>query len=234
MVKNVNVKKAYERRNAAMEKAIEKIRAAKLAPEMVHISNGNSKMGPIPNISMLPLITCTNCGKCSKNCYACLGAFNFSGNVENLAINTALMIQDPETVEKAINDKLNNEVIIYKYFRFNVAGDIAGPVENNYFPMMVRVAKDNPITKFLAFTKNYKLVNDYLNAGNTIPENLTIVFSQWGNDIPENPHSLPVAIVKLDENTIIPENAFHCSGNCDTCLQCWKATPGKVVYFDLH
>lgn len=60
------------------------------------------------------------------------------------------------------------------------------------------------------------------------------MFSQWDNAVINNPHNLPVAIVKVNENTIIPNNAFHCSGDCANCLECWNANKNTYRYFDLH
>lgn len=212
---NVNVKKAYEKRYAVLQQVSADLEAI----EKVHISMGNSKMGMVPSFSVLPLITCSNCSECSKHCYACAGNYNYNSNVLGLAENTALMMHDLGRVEKEIETFLNSKTVIFKYFRYNVAGDI---FSIEYLDMIIRIAKNNPWTTFLAFTKNYDLLNDYLEA-NELPENVTIVFSKWGNTEIPNKHNLPVAIVKLNEDTAIPETAFHCSGDCANCLECWHA-----------
>ena len=36
----------------------------------ISISNGNSKMGHIPSVSLPPIVTCKNCSSCAKKCYA--------------------------------------------------------------------------------------------------------------------------------------------------------------------
>lgn len=198
--------------------------------EKIHLSMGNSKMGIIPSFSVLPLVTCTNCGECSKYCYASKGCFNFNGNIMNLAENTALVMESIDRVKDEINAFLNGTTILYRYFRWNVAGDI---FTVDYLQMMVDIAATNPWTTFLAFTKNYGLVNSYMDA-NEIPANLKIVFSRWDNAEVDNRHNLPVAITKIDDNTAIPENAFHCNGDCANCLNCWKAENGTCRYFDLH
>ena len=36
----------------------------------IHISGGNAKLGAIMNISLPPVVTCSNCASCSKYCYA--------------------------------------------------------------------------------------------------------------------------------------------------------------------
>ena len=35
----------------------------------VKISNGNAKLGKIPNISLPPIKACGNCEECKKDCY---------------------------------------------------------------------------------------------------------------------------------------------------------------------
>lgn len=229
-IQKVNVKNAIEKRTQFLNDTLLNISLV----NAIHISIGNSKMGPIPSFSVLPFLTCTNCKGCSGYCYAAKGNFNFPRNINALAENTALLMKNPAFVEHEINKFLNQGTIIYKYFRFNVAGDIGGKVEENYFPMILRISKKNPWTRFLMFTKNYRLVNEYIENGGQIPENLQIVFSKWDNIPIDNPHNLPIAIVKVNENTAIPDGAFHCSGDCANCLKCWLIEAGKIVYFDLH
>ena len=228
-ISRVNTENAIKRRKEFLDNTLNNLENAN-----IHFSMGNSKMGPIPSFSVLPFLTCKNCNGCGGYCYAAKGAFNFPKNVQSLADNTALLMRDPERVEKEINSFLNNSTILYRYFRFNVAGDIAGPVEKEYLPMVIRIAEKNPWTKFLLFTKNYSFVNSMIEKGEQIPENLTIVFSKWDNIPIDNRYNLPVAIVKVNEETEIPESAFHCSGDCANCLNCWHAKSGDVRYFDLH
>lgn len=228
-IQSVNTKNAIEKRKEFLARSLEDLESC-----TVHLSLGNSKTGPIPSFSVLPLLSCTNCGECSKKCYACKGNFNFNRNINGLAENTALLMEKPYEVEKAINEFLNCKTIIYKFFRWNVAGDIAGVVLDQYFPLIVRIAEKNPLTTFLMFTKNYKLINDYISSGHFLPQNLNIVFSRWHNTPIENPYGLPVAIVKIDETTEIPVGAFHCDGDCSNCLKCWRIEQEEAVYFDLH
>ena len=229
-IARVNTKNAIEKRTQVLNEVLEDMSII----NEIHVSIGNSKMGPIPSFSVLPFLTCTNCHGCGGFCYAAKGRFNMPKNIRGLAENTALLMKNPAFVEHEINKFLNQGTIIYKYFRFNVAGDIGGKVEENYFPMILRIANKNPWTRFLFFTKNYRLVNEYLNKAGKLPENLQIVFSKWDNIPIENPHNLPVAIVKINDNTEIPAGSFHCSGDCANCLKCWLIEDGKTVYFDLH
>ena len=225
-IKKVNVENAAAKRKDFLNIAMENLETI----EKIHVSLGNSKMGTIPSFSVLPIVTCKNCAECSRYCYACKGCFNFNSNIMNLAENTALLFNDPERVENELNLFLNNSTTLYRYFRFNVSGDICNM---NYLNIVINIANKNQLTKFLVFTKNYSLFNEYFSK-NEKPENLCIVFSQWNNTKIDNPLSFPVAIVNIENETIIPENAFHCSGDCSNCLECWNAKKETYRYFDLH
>lgn len=227
-IAKVNVQKAIEKRK-------EFLKVAMISDNMkLHFSFGNSKLGKIPSFSVLPFLTCTNCKECGKYCYAAKNCFNFNRNIQNLAENTANVRKLPmnELIEQF--DEILGGNIIYKYFRFNVAGDIAGAIGTKYFDLILNITEKYPFTTFLLFTKNYEMINTYISNGGKLPKNLSVVFSQWNNIKIDNPHNLPIAIVKVNENTEIPENAFHCSGDCSECLDCWKAEKGSTRYFDLH
>ena len=116
-------------------------------------------------------------------------------------------------------------------FRFHVGGDI---IDNMYFDYMVAIARDFPATKFLAFTKKYEIVNDYISNGDTIPDNMSIVFSSWIGLEMINPHSFPVAWYQDGTETRIPESAIECFGTCDSCGICWnlKYLGVDVLFYD--
>ena len=46
-----------------------------------------------------------------------------------------------------------------KFFRFHVAGDI---MNYDYFEHMIEIAKNNPTTEILVFTKQYEIVNNWV------------------------------------------------------------------------
>lgn len=125
-----------------------------------------------------------------------------------------------------------------RFFRFHSSGDIP---DAPYFEMMVRAAKKCPHTSFLCFTKKFRIVNDFIgkNGNDAIPENLHIVFSAWGDFVPENPYNLPIAYIRFkNQETNIPEDARQCSGYCGECVQsgrsCWDLGRGESVVFNEH
>jgi hypothetical protein len=197
----------------------------------VSISKNNKKMGGIPSISFPPVVTCANCAECSKKCYAKKMA-NFRPSIgqawEN---NLTEWKQNPDAVKYAI---LSN-AITSGYFRYFVGGDI---VDADFFSVMVEIANIAKNCQFLAFTKKYNIVNAYIDNGGTIPENLHIIFSGWGDKlIPNNPHKLPQSdvIFKGQEE---PTNAKICGGNCVDCIckgvACWDLKQGETIYFYEH
>lgn len=194
------------------------------------ISPGNSKMGYIPSVSLPPVITCAAGCKCAKKCYA------------------AKLCRIYPTVKAAYQRNLNilnNDINEYftqvkaaarmsTYFRYHVSGDIPTA---EYFRHMITAALDLPNTRFLAFTKQYHIINDYLNNGGTIPNNLKIIFSAWDGMPMNNAHGLPVAHV-IFKGTAPADDWKICGGNCSECacrgVGCWELKNGENIAFYEH
>jgi hypothetical protein len=119
--------------------------------------------------------------------------------------------------------------MVTRFFRYHVSGDIPN-IE--YFNNMIQLAQELPGTQFLAFTKQYNIVNEYLNNGGVIPDNLKILFSNWGAWKCSNPHGLPVCEVIL-KNTQPDPDWKICGGNCTACacagIGCWELKNGDTI-----
>lgn len=198
----------------------------------LHISRGNSKLGPqIPSVNLPAGSTCRPDAPCRTKCYALKGRFRFR-NVRSAAEdNLALWNSAPDIFESGIL----TSAYASRFFRWHSSGDIPDAA---YLDMMFRIAEKLPDTRFLCFTKRYELVNEKLN---TVPRptNLIIVLSSWGSFIPDNPHNLPVAYVRFrNAESNIPPEAHHCPKYCGDCTltgnSCWDLNPGESVYFDEH
>lgn len=199
----------------------------------VHISRANSKLGPdIPSVSLPVGETCRKNAPCFKLCYGRHGRMAFP-RVKGLSEkNYDIWKADPDFYKREI------EIASFKskFFRWHVCGDIPDPL---YLEMMVEVAEKIPETKFLCFTKQYEIVNNYLDEHQVFPENLKMVLSAWGDWMPENPHNLPIAYIRLkDGGCNIPECAYQCSNYCGDCVMtgqsCWDLCLGGSVVFDQH
>lgn len=194
----------------------------------LNISKGNTKMGLIPSVS-LPTNVCDKSLPCYKNCYAKKAERMYSAVRNAYNNNLELFLKAPEEFEK----QLLENIPCFGMFRWFVSGDI---LNIQFLQMMVRIAKKAKNVKFLAFTKKYAIVNEYIGNNGKIPSNLRIVFSGWKGLEMNNPYHFPVAwmrdIYDLDER--IPKSAMECGGNCSRCGKCWELKKRQHVYFNKH
>lgn len=202
----------------------------------VNISQTNDKLGSqIPSVSLPPEHSCRKDAPCSKGCYGKKGTFLYENVKKSHMHNLACYVNDSDKYFKDIIDFLSGGLVSYKYFRWHTVGDI---INYDYFLGMIKVAVKCKGTKFLCFTKKFDIINDYLNAGGTIPYNLKIIFSAWHKGFKvDNPYRFPVAYVNFknkDMNPDIPELAIPCTGECWSCLSCWTLKKGQSVFFNQH
>lgn len=140
--------KVLEKFRAALADSMEAVKAGELVK--VSISNANSKMGNVASVSTLPFITCpARCAdSCGSACYAAKLA-NLRPNVlRSYANNTALAMLRPELYWAQVE----LAVLAVRYFRFHVSGDI---MSRDYFQHMIDIARRNPKTEILCFTKRF-------------------------------------------------------------------------------
>ena len=202
----------------------------------IHISGGNTKLGFIMNISLPPVVTCQNCGSCSKYCYAVRNYLRAPSIYNAWNENYLLFITDPDHYFSEISRAVKTQ----RFFRWHVSGDI---VNGLYFAGMIKVAIENPKVEFLAFTKAYQIVNAAIAAGVEIPSNLHLLFSAApGVDMP-NPYRIPECHVNFadpTQNTYCggAEYVYYCGGNCTECAingcGCFFLKPGDVTIINQH
>ena len=199
---------------------------------VVRISNKNSKMGEVASVSLVPFFSCPGVCKntCGKKCYAAKIANLRPSVLYSYAINQALAIYRPDIYWPSID--LTCKAV--KFFRFHVSGDI---LNYEYFENMIQIARNNPTTEILVFTKKYDIVNKWIDCNGSLPENMHLLFSGWDNLVPVNPHKLPETNVFKTEDEI-KENWKICGGNCFNCacrgVGCWQAKTGDTIAFKLH
>lgn len=196
----------------------------------VSISNGNKKMGAIPSVSLPACITCNPNAPCFKLCYA--AKISRLYKTVNAAYNRNLSILNADPARYWEEVKAGAQMA--RFFRFHVSGDIP---DAEYFGEMVRLARELPDTIFLAFTKQYQTVNNYLSSGGTIPRNLKIIFSNWGAWKCENPYNMPVCEIILKGSDPAPDWKI-CGGNCTECacrgIGCWELKKGETIAIYQH
>lgn len=196
----------------------------------ISISAGNRKMGAIPSVSLPPIVTCAPGCKCANKCYAAKLCRIYKNVRDAYGRNLDILNNDPAAYFEQILDYVK----MHRFFRWHVSGDI---VDSEYLLNMVSIAKSTPHCNFLAFTKQYDIVNEYINTYGPLPENLQIIFSAWpGMDMP-NPHNLPTANV-IFKGQKPAENWKICGGNCTECacagIGCWELKKGDHIAFYEH
>lgn len=220
-----------------IRKFTEALNSAKLAvmaaeDPQVKISNANSKMGQVASVSTLPFLTCPACckGTCGAKCYAAKLANLRPAVLAAYAWNTALAILKPETYWAGIDQAIK----AVRFFRFHVSGDI---MNADYFQHMIGAAINNPHAEILVFTKQYTIINNWIDNNGALPKNLHILFSGWTGLKPVNPHNLPET--NVIQKGCEPETSWKlCGGNCFNCacrgVGCWQAGSGDTIAFNIH
>lgn len=208
-----------------------------VANEHIRISYGNRKTtAMVPNISLIPEADCGhNCKVCMKGCYDIRHVCCYTASQRQRAINSAIAHQDLPRYFKEIKAHAQ----FHRAWRYHVGGDILSPA---YLTGMVDVAQKVPTCQFLAFTKQFGIVNDYLDDhAEGFPDNLHIIFSDWRGLEMNNPHNLPVSSPIWKDGTTgshVTEKIFMCRGNCAECATmgegCWTAKSGDTILFEAH
>lgn len=196
----------------------------------IRISPGNTKMGPIPSISLPAIKTCRACA-CHDKCYAHKLEKLRPSVRKAYESNLNLYTRDPDTYWR----EAEAAIMMNRYFRFHVSGDIP---DYDYLLHMISIASRVPTCEILCFTKRYEFVNRALEAL-TLPANLHIIFSGWKGLPMDNPFHLPEAHVRYrDGTTTACETAVLCNGNCSECAitnnGCWTLKHGEQIVFNEH
>ena len=201
----------------------------------VKFSYGNRKTGAlVPSVSLIPVADCGNCSVCARGCYDVRNVC-FQKNVQwSRANNSAIYKHDRGRYMKEIQDAVK----FLRFFRWHVGGDI---IDFQYLICMVSIAEHTPTCEFLAFTKMYDLVNNYIKNIGPLPKNLHIIFSDWRGAEFENPYNLPVSSPLWADGTKGPhctDKQFMCPGLCEACAEawtgCWAAKSGETILFEAH
>lgn len=186
------------------------------------ISSGNQKIGRVMNVSLPPVVTCRNCKQCIWYCYDIKAVLQYPKTVADARMRNLSILRRNrglyfETIEKKLSRRRKN-----KYFRWHVSGEIP---DVDYLDHMVSIAARFPDWIFWTYTKHYDIVNQWVAAhGGTkesVPSNLTIMFSKWDGLPMENPYGFPVFAVVLKNGNVDGDPREYCTwtcpGNCDIC-----------------
>ena len=199
------------------------------------MSNRNSKTGIACLNLAMPVCVCREDAPCKATCYACKGAQQILKVQGAYYRNLRLYHDNPNDFFEQMYCKIKFSGL--PKVRLFDSGDIP---DAEFLERLVDLCNKTPDTKYMAFTKKYELVNDYLDKHNTLPDNLNIIFSAWDRlwEVP-NPHNLGIAYVDFNDkrlNPNFPKNAFVCPGRestCSACGACWNKKL-KAVIFHQH
>ena len=198
----------------------------------INMGNKNSKTGAACLNLAFPVCTCRTDAPCKATCYACKG-FQQMANVQAAYYrNLRLYYDDPGNFFEQVYCKVKFSGL--PKVRIFDSGDFP---DMAFLVRLVELCKKTPNTKYMAFTKQYELVNDYIDKNGKLPDNLNIMFSAWDRlwEVP-NPHDLGIAYVDFNDkrmNPDFPKNAFVCPGReatCSACGACWSKKLKAVVF----
>lgn len=231
-----NIEKLNEAFREAETEVMEALKNGEDISRFVSISTGNTKMGKVVSVSLLPILTCPALcrGTCGKRCYAKKIALLRSVVARAYARNTVVAKLAPEVFFRVVRDAMKSA----RFFRFHVSGDIP---DSNYLHRVINACESASHCEVLMFTKRFDLVNRYIKEWGSLPGNLHCLFSGWTNLNPTalglNPYNLPETTVYEKDEDINPEWNL-CGGNCLDCAihdgGCWAAKPGETIAFKIH
>lgn len=200
----------------------------------ISISTGNRKMGAIPSVSLPPVVTCAPGVPCAKKCYACKMCRIYKNVGASYNRNLEIVENNPDLYWSQVNAALT----MNRFFRFHVSGDI---INDEYMEKMVESARNNSHCEVLVFTKQYDIVNKYVNSNGALPDNLHLIFSLWDaewNKSVKNPHNFPTTTVIFKDGTPGAKYDKICGGNCFECAMtgggCWDIKSGECLAFYEH
>ena len=205
-----------------------------LEVHVIHVSRGNSKIGHTPNISLPPGESCQPDVPCAKDCYAKKAYRLYKKTKFAWDENLVEYRKDPEGYFRQIEEFLTKHPTAF--FRWHVSGDIP---DMAYLEGMARIAKEFPLTGFLAYTRF-----PFEDSGVRMPENITIMRSLWFFDRPIDKRYPSFGVVarefyeemqNLEDNgNPLPSGIFVCKGSCETCRKCWNAEGGDLMINKKH
>lgn len=215
-----------------MKETEEKYSARPLAIIKMCISNGNKKIGRVMNVSLPPILSCGNCKECKFLCYDIKACNQYPNTVIDARIrNWTILKKDRDEYFARIRNAIERRRRNF-YFRWHVSGDI---IDLDYLKRVVDIARDYPHLIFWTYTKMYWIVNQYCDiyGKESIPSNLTIMFSEWRGVPMDNPYGFPEfrVVFKGEEE---PEG-HYCPRNCDVCKAIKRGcVAGETTYCREH
>ena len=164
-------------------------------------------------------------GSVCYNCYAMKGNYTRFPVVKKAQYKKLGQIFNPAWVDAmvAMIERENNP-----FFRWHDAGDVQSV---KHFNNICEVARKTPEIKHWLPTREHKIINDYVKAGNTIPDNLIVRISATMIDDKPSKTATHTSTVHNKSNPIGHEcPAPDQDGECGDCRACWDTNIKNVSY----
>lgn len=200
--------------------------------DRVFISPGNMKLERIPNISLLPDLTCPGS---VEECMYCYGraTIRYSTWAEaRWTFNTNIAKEDLSRFEEDVTNQVYRARTLF--FRIHTAGDF---FSDEYLHTWFRICHNIPQTTFLAFTKSF--MYDF----SCKPGNMEVIWSVFPSTdfstVPPGPRayadfSCLGRFYPMEERERF-SNAVKCTGTCASCGMCFYSSDNKFdVRFKAH
>lgn len=185
----------------------------------IHISESNSKLGKIPNMSFPPIKSCQPRLPCYDDCYADRPYQRWKNVEKAWDENFEIWRQSPAQFWSEVGEWFFDNKP--SHFRFFVGGDMP---DGSFLYQLQNCVDVNTDTQFMMFTKNFKAVREIYRP----QPNKQTILSMWPGL--EAPKDLPnFRRAWLEDDVRKPEEYFHCSGKCDSCYSCWEYANHDVV-----
>ena len=180
----------------------------------------------------LPAWECKTGSKLAKikgsvcfNCYAMKGNYTRFPSVKKAQYKKLGQLFNPAWVSAmvAMIERENNP-----FFRWHDAGDVQSV---KHFNNICEVARKTPNIKHWLPTREHKIINDSVKAGNTIPDNLIVRISATMIDDKPSKTATHTSTVHNKSNPI----GYECpapdqDGECGDCRACWDTNIKNVSY----
>ena len=198
----------------------------------ISMNNHNSKTGPACLNLAFPTCVCREDAPCKAGCYANKGRQTMCNVQGAYYRNLRIYNDNPDGFFEQMYYKVKFSGL--PKVRIFDSGDFP---DYDFIVRLCNLCERTPDTKYMAFTKKYELVNEYLDKHGKLPDNLNIIFSAWDKlwAVP-NPHGLAVAYVDFNDKRLNPDwpnNAFVCPRrevSCSACGACWSKKLKAVVF----
>ena len=195
----------------------------------ISMANRNSKTGVACLNLAFPTCVCRADAPCKHICYAEKGRQSMANVQAAYYKNLRLYMENPEEFFEQVYYKVKFSGL--PKVRLFDSGDFP---DYEFLERLVDLCNKTKDVKYMAFTKKYELVNEYIDKNGKLPKNLNIMFSAWDVlwEVP-NPHGLGIAYVDFDDkrmNPKIPKEAFVCPGRATTCSACGVCWSQKIKF----